>query len=90
MIERDRILSKVAELDGYLRELDSIRPANRAEFEAVEKRRDMEWRATSDTCGSEAHAAFCESTRISECARGNGDVAASAAEPDQIRFSDSA
>ena len=42
MTERDRILSKVAELDGYLRELEEIRPANRAEFEAVEKRRACE------------------------------------------------
>ncbi len=29
MVDRDRILSKIAELDGYLHELDSIRPANR-------------------------------------------------------------
>jgi uncharacterized protein YutE (UPF0331/DUF86 family) len=42
MTERDRILSKVAELDGYLRELEEIRPANRAEFDAVEKRRACE------------------------------------------------
>lgn len=30
MLDRDRILSKIAELEGYLRELDSIRPASRA------------------------------------------------------------
>ena len=29
MLDRERILSKVAELDSYLRELDSIRPATR-------------------------------------------------------------
>ena len=42
MLDRERILSKVAELDSYLRELDSIRPATRGEFEATEKRRACE------------------------------------------------
>ena len=42
MLDRERILSKVAELDGYLRELDSIRPATRGEFEAIEKKRACE------------------------------------------------
>lgn len=42
MVDRDRILTKVAELDGYLRELDSIRPATREEFKAIEKKRACE------------------------------------------------
>lgn len=42
MLDRERILTKVAELDGYLRELDSLRPATRGEFEATEKKRACE------------------------------------------------
>lgn len=42
MLDRNRILSKVAELDGYLRELDSIHPANRGEYEVIEKKRACE------------------------------------------------
>jgi hypothetical protein len=35
MVDRDRILSKVAELDAYLRELDSIHPASREQYEII-------------------------------------------------------
>jgi uncharacterized protein YutE (UPF0331/DUF86 family) len=42
MLDRDRILSRVAELDGYLRELETLRPATRKEFDSVEKKRACE------------------------------------------------
>jgi uncharacterized protein YutE (UPF0331/DUF86 family) len=42
MVDRDRILAKLAELDGYLRELDSIRPATREQFRAIETKRACE------------------------------------------------
>jgi len=42
MLDRDRILARVGELDGYLGELDSIRPVNRGEFGVIEKKRACE------------------------------------------------
>jgi uncharacterized protein YutE (UPF0331/DUF86 family) len=42
MVDRERILSRLGELEGYLHELDSIRPATREEFRAIEKKRACE------------------------------------------------
>ena len=42
MLDRDRILSRVAELDGYLRELETLRPATRKEFDSIERKRACE------------------------------------------------
>ncbi len=42
MIDRDRILAKLDEVDGYLRELRSVVPASFPEYLAVEKRRSSE------------------------------------------------
>ena len=42
MIDRDRILAKLDELDTYLRELRSVAPASFNEYLAVEKRRACE------------------------------------------------
>ena len=42
MIDRDRTLAKLDELDGYLGELRSVRPATVQEYRAVEKRRSCE------------------------------------------------
>ena len=42
MIDLDRTLAKLDELDGYLGELRSVVPATREEYRAVEKRRSCE------------------------------------------------
>ena len=42
MIDRDRILAKLDELDSYLRELRSVVPASFHEYLTVEKRRSSE------------------------------------------------
>jgi uncharacterized protein YutE (UPF0331/DUF86 family) len=42
MVDRDRILSRIAELDGYLRELNAIRPVAASEYSAIEKKRASE------------------------------------------------
>ncbi len=42
MVDRERIASRLDELDGYLRELDQIMPANRTAYEEIEKRRACE------------------------------------------------
>lgn len=42
MVDRDRILAKLDELDGYLRELRSVVPASFPEYLTVEKRRSSE------------------------------------------------
>ena len=42
MIDRDRTLAKLDELDGYLGELRSVVPATFEEYRAVEKRRSCE------------------------------------------------
>ncbi len=42
MIDRDRILAKLDQLDGYLAELRSVAPERLAEYLAVEKKRACE------------------------------------------------
>lgn len=42
MIDRDRTLAKLDELDGYLGELRSVVPATLQEYRTVEKRRSCE------------------------------------------------
>jgi uncharacterized protein YutE (UPF0331/DUF86 family) len=42
MVDRDRVLSKIAELEEYLRELNLIRPGSREKYEAIEKKRACE------------------------------------------------
>lgn len=42
MVDRDRILTRLDELDGYLRELRAIAPSSFADYLAVEKRRACE------------------------------------------------
>jgi len=42
VIDRDRLLSKLDQLDGYLTELRSVAPATLAEYLAVEKKRACE------------------------------------------------
>ena len=42
MIDRERLLVKLDELDGYLRELRSIAPARLEEYRGVEKKRACE------------------------------------------------
>jgi len=42
MLDRERILSKSDELDGYLRELAEVSPANLEEYKKVEKKRSCE------------------------------------------------
>lgn len=42
MLDRERVLAKLDELDGYLRELAVIAPSNLAEYRRVEKKRACE------------------------------------------------
>lgn len=42
MLDRERILAKLDELDGYVREIEGIMPANLDEYRRVEKRRACE------------------------------------------------
>lgn len=42
MLDRERILAKLDELEGYLKELRQIAPASFAEYQKVEKRRACE------------------------------------------------
>lgn len=42
MLDSDRILAKLDELDSYLREIAEIKPANIAEYQAIEKKRSCE------------------------------------------------
>lgn len=42
MVDRERVLAKLDDLDGYLTELRSIMPASLAEYQGVEKRRACE------------------------------------------------
>jgi len=41
-LDRERVLAKIDELDGYLRELDYIKPASFEEYQKIEKRRSCE------------------------------------------------
>ncbi len=57
MVDRDRILAKLDELQGYLREVRSVVPASFPEYLTVEKRRSSERllqvaiEAVVDICG---------------------------------------
>ena len=57
MVDRDRILGKLDELDGYLGELRSIAPRSLVEYQQVEKKRACERllqvavEALIDACG---------------------------------------
>lgn len=42
MLDRERILAKIDELDGYLKELKQITPASFDEYKKIEKRRACE------------------------------------------------
>lgn len=42
MVDRDRVLARLDELDGYLAELRAIAPSSLAEYLAIEKRRACE------------------------------------------------
>ena len=42
MLDRERILAKVAELEGYMRELRTIAPKSFSEFRQIEKKRACE------------------------------------------------
>jgi uncharacterized protein YutE (UPF0331/DUF86 family) len=42
MVDRERVLSKIAELDGYLVELESLNPASFEEFRRPERKRACE------------------------------------------------
>ena len=42
MLDRERIMAKIDVLDGYLRELRTIAPANFEEYATIEKRRACE------------------------------------------------
>ena len=42
MLDRERILGKVDELDTYLNELTQIIPMNFAEYQVIEKKRSCE------------------------------------------------
>lgn len=57
MVDRDRVLAKLDELDGYLRELRSIAPQSFTEYQQIEKKRACERllqvavEALIDVCG---------------------------------------
>lgn len=42
MLDRERVLAKIDELDGYLRELHQIQPTSFEEYKKIEKRRACE------------------------------------------------
>ena len=42
MLDRERVLAKLDELEGYLRELEAIAPRNLAEYRRIEKKRACE------------------------------------------------
>ncbi len=42
MVDRDRVLTKLDELDGYLRELRAVAPDRFADYQRTEKRRSCE------------------------------------------------
>ena len=41
-MDRERVLSRIDELDGYLRELDTVMPTDFSEYEVIEKKRSCE------------------------------------------------
>lgn len=42
MLDKERVLAKIDELDGYLRELEQVKPTSIEEYKKVEKKRSCE------------------------------------------------
>ena len=42
MLDKERVLAKIDELEGYLRELEQVKPASREEYKKIEKKRSSE------------------------------------------------
>ena len=42
MLDKERVLAKIDELDGYLRELEQVKPASLEEYKKIEKKRSSE------------------------------------------------
>lgn len=42
MLDKERVLAKLDELEGYRRELDQVKPASRDEYQKIEKKRSCE------------------------------------------------
>ena len=42
MLDKERVLGKIDELEGYLRELEDVKPANLEEYKKIEKKRSSE------------------------------------------------
>lgn len=41
-LDKEKIISKIDELDGYLEEIDKIKPADFSEYRIIEKKRSIE------------------------------------------------
>jgi uncharacterized protein YutE (UPF0331/DUF86 family) len=42
LLDKERVLSKIDELEGYLRELEQVKPADLEEYKKIEKKRSSE------------------------------------------------
>ena len=42
MLDKERVLAKIDELEGYLRELEQVKPASLEEYKKIEKKRSSE------------------------------------------------
>jgi uncharacterized protein YutE (UPF0331/DUF86 family) len=42
LLDKERVLAKIDELDGYLRELEQVKPASLEEYKKIEKKRSSE------------------------------------------------
>lgn len=42
MLDKERVLAKIDELEGYLSELEQVKPANPEEYKKIEKKRSCE------------------------------------------------
>jgi uncharacterized protein YutE (UPF0331/DUF86 family) len=42
LLDKERVLAKIDELEGYLRELEQVKPANPEEYKKIEKKRSCE------------------------------------------------
>jgi len=42
LLDKDRVLAKIDELEGYLRELEQVKPTSLEEYKKVEKKRSCE------------------------------------------------
>ena len=42
MLDKERVLAKIDELEGYLRELEQVKPASFEEYKKIEKKRSCE------------------------------------------------